>query len=68
MIRLLLVLVIIGLGLLLVSRGLNRVEAPADDSAGSEARTAIQEAEQVKALLEQQQGRLRERSDAARDR
>ncbi|MFM1892345.1 MAG: hypothetical protein RLZ44_1422 [Pseudomonadota bacterium] len=65
MIRLLLVLAIIGLGLVLVSRGLERSAAPIGET-GTEARRAVQEAEQVKALLEQQQQLLQQQTDAVR--
>ena len=65
MIRLLLVLAIVGLGLALVSRSLERGPAPVE-ATGTEVRRAVQEAEQVKALLEQQQQTLQQQADALR--
>jgi hypothetical protein len=65
MIRLLLVLAIIGLALVLVNRGLERSAAPVAE-AGTEPRHAAQEAERAKALLEQQQQALQQRTDALR--
>jgi hypothetical protein len=65
MIRMLLVLVIVGLGLVLVSNSLKRV--PETETGGQSARTVVQEAEQVKTLLEGQQQMLEQRADRYRD-
>lgn len=67
MIRLLLVLVVIGLSLTLVIRSLKQTPVAGDERTTVELRSSIDEARQVKDLLEQQQDLLQQRAEAHRE-
>ncbi len=66
MIRMLLALVIVGLTLALVARTLKQAPVAPADAPAVELRDAVREAEQVKALVEQQQELLQRRAETHR--
>lgn len=65
MIRMLIVLVVVGLGLVLVSNSLKRV--PTSETQAQSVQNPVQEAERVKALLEGQQQLLESRAERRKD-
>lgn len=67
MIRMLLALVIVGLALALVARTLKQAPVAPADAPAVELRDAVREAEQVKALVEQQQELLQRRAETHRE-